>query len=85
MDLNRDEVEYILTLIDNEVKSNENFLDDIKDREEREFWISTNDDLLELRKKFIESEIVLQQLDEMIEARVDDLTELKHEVINYGK
>lgn len=84
MEFNTDELELLNICLDNEISSNESFIDDVKDKEEKEYWIQGIKDLKDLRNKLnTELNIAVQQLkiDEMIENEIDSQIEMKRGLI----
>lgn len=84
MEFNTEQLELLNICLDNQISSNESFIDDIKDKEEKEYWIQEIKELKELRNKLnIELNVVVQQfkIDEMIENQIDSLIEMKRGLI----
>lgn len=84
MEFNKSELELLNICLDNQIGSNESFIDDVKDKEEKEYWIQEIKDLKNLKKKInTELNVVVQQfkIDEMIENQIDSLIEMKRGLI----
>ena len=84
MEFNTEELELLNICLDNQIGSNESFLDDVKDKEEKEYWIQEIKELKDLRNKLnIELNVVVQEfkIDEMIENQIDSLIEMKRGLI----
>lgn len=84
MEFNTEELELLNICLDNQIGSNESFLDDVKDKEEKEYWIQEIKELKDLRNKLnIELNVVVQEfkIDEMIENQIDSLIEMKRSLI----
>lgn len=84
MEFNTEQLELLNICLDNQIGSNESFLDDVKDKEEKEYWIQEIKELKDLRNKLnIELNVVVQEfkIDEMIENQIDSLIEMKRSLI----
>ena len=83
INLNKDEVEILDLLLENEIKSNEDYFSDIKG-EELNYFCKITDDLKKLKEKisdYVEYSVFIQEIkiDDMIECEIDDLIAKRHE------
>lgn len=81
IELNEDDLEQLDLLLENEIKENEDYLENIKDKEEKIYYYDLIIEQKNLKDRLlIEKNIVLQQLDNMIENEIDYWKEKRFEI-----